>query len=248
MKIENKDFWEMEDIIATQRLKNASDFELFMFQKAAERLQFKSNEKIKNIKIFGCGSGREVEAIAKFFSPLRIVASDISENMIAKCNDNLKLWNIDQITETVVINATEYNNVAAEFELVTILNSMLTYVPEKKDRLAIFKNSHQILKSNGIIIGTVHNQVGTLPKTIYFKLRNFFSFIFGEKVGNRTTGFKGFEVPGYYYNKKTLKNDLTVSGFIKIEIYSLEDFSKLHGRNYNRKKGYNNLIFVATKM
>ena len=176
-----------------------------------------------------------------------MVASDISENMIAKCNDNLKLWKIDAITETLAINATEYNKVEEAFELVTILNSMLTYVPLKEDRLEIFKNSNQILKQNGTLIGTVHNQVGTLAKTAYFKLRNVFSFVFGDKVGNRMTGFNGFEVSGYYYDKKTLKNDLVLSGFKNIEIYSLEDFFKMNGQTYNRKKGYNNLIFIASK-
>lgn len=245
MKIENKDFWEKEDIIATQRLKNASDFEIFMFEKAAAR--YAPHGKINNIKIFGCGSGREVEAIAKFFSPIRIVASDISENMIAKCNTNLKLWNIDDITETVAVNATQYNSVAQSFELVTILNSMMTYVPVKSDRLSIFRNANQILKPRGIIIGTVHNQVGTPAKTLYFTLRKLFSFALGDKVGNRNTGFNGFKVPGYYYDKNTLRKDLESCGFTSIEIYSLEEYSELKGRVYNRKKGYNNLIFIATK-
>lgn len=245
MKIENKDFWEKEDVIATQKLTNASDFEIFMFEKAKERSA--SNSKIENIKIFGCGSGREIQAIANFFSPSVIVASDISENMIKKCSTNLKKWNIENITETLVINAVDYNKEHNKFELVTILNSMLTYVPNKMDRIAIFKNSNQILKSNGTIIGTVHNQVGTFPKTMYFKMRNLFSFLLRDKVGNRMTGFNGFKVPGYYYDKKTLEKDLLLSGFKGVEIYSLEDFSTMHGRTYNRKKGYNNLIFIATK-
>lgn len=245
MKIENKDFWEKEDVIATQRLTNAADFEIFMFEKAKAR--YNSSLKIENIKIFGCGSGREVEAVANFFTPSLIVASDISENMIKKCSANLIKWNIEKITETVVINAVDYNEVHNKFELVTILNSMLTYVPNKIDRIAIFKNSNQILKSNGTIIGTVHNQVGTLPKTIYFRIRNLLSFILGDKVGNRTTGFNGFNVSGYYYDKKTLEKDLSISGFDLIEIYSLEEFNKMHGKHYNRAKGYNNLIFIATK-
>ena len=119
MKIANKDFWEKEDIIATQRLNKASSFEIFMFEQAQKR--YASTGEIQSIKIFGCGSGREVEAIAKYFSPSKMVASDISENMIAKCNDNLKLWKIDAITETLAINATEYNKVEEAFELVTIL-------------------------------------------------------------------------------------------------------------------------------
>lgn len=245
MKIENKDFWEKGDVIATQRLKKASSFELFMFEQAQKR--YAVYGKVQQVKIFGCGSGREVEAVARYFAPTKIVASDISENMISHCKDNLKLWEIDSITETVVINAVDYNKVENAFELVTILNSMLTYVPLKSDRIAIFKNSYQILKPHGTLIGTVHNQVGVFPKTVYFKLRNLFSFVLGDKVGNRMTGFNGFKVPGYYYDRKTLEQDLKFAGFSSIEIYSLEDYFKLRGETYDRKKGYNNLIFIATK-
>lgn len=245
MKIDNKDFWENETIIATQRLKKVGDFEQFMLERA--KVLYNDFGSVKNIKVFGCGSGREVESIADYYKPDRIVASDISENMIAKCNENLRIWNIDTFTETVAINAVAYNKETNAFELVTILNSMLTYVPNRNDRISIFKNSLKILKPNGVIIGTVHNQEGVLSKTMYFKIRNCFSLLLGEKVGNRNTGFNGFKVPGYYYSKKDLIKDLMESGFKNIEVYSLEEFYAQRNINYDRKKGYNNLIFIATK-
>lgn len=246
MKIENKDFWEKQDIIATQEvLIKATSFELFMFKNATER--YKNEGEIKQIKIFGCGTGREIESIAEFFSPNKIIASDISENMILKCKENLKLWKIDNITETVVGNAIQYNKSTNLFDLVTILNSMLTYVPHRKDRLKIFENSHQILKPKATLIGTVHNQVGAPAKTYYFKIRNLFSFILGDKTGNRNTGFNGFKVPGYYYTKKELVKDLLSSGFENVEVYSLEEYHSLKEEFYDRMKGYNNLIFIATK-
>jgi SAM-dependent methyltransferase len=246
MKLENKVFWENENIIKTQDIsKSISNFEVFMFEKAKER--YKAFGEIKNIKVFGCGTGREIKSIEEIYHPTRVVASDISENMISKCIENLKLWKIDSITDTIVGDALEFNKVSCQFELVTILNSMLTYVPERNKRLEIFKNSYQILKDDGVMIGTVHNQVGTSMKTLYFKLRNYFSIFFGEKVGNRDTGFNGFKVSGYYYAKKGLLKDIEESGFKNIEVYSLEEFSILNGSFYNRKKGYNNLIFIASK-
>lgn len=245
MQIDNKDFWEKEDIIATQRLKKAADFEQYMFEKA--RQLYSPFGKIGHIKIFGCGSGREVEPIAGFYQPERIVASDISENMIARCNENLRSWNIDQITETLVINAVDYNKTSETFELVTILNSMMTYVPLRAHRMAIFSNSLKALKPHGIIIGTVHNQEGVLSKTVYFRIRRLFAFVLGEKVGNRNTGFNGFKVPGYYYSKEGLISDLEESGFKNIEVLSLEEFYARHHKAYDRKKGYNNLIFTAVK-
>lgn len=246
MKIENKDFWEKQDIIATQEvLVKATNFEVFMFENARDR--YRNVGEIKSVKIFGCGTGREIESIAEFFSPTKIVASDISENMIAKCKENLKQWKIDGITETVVGDAKGYNKVNNAFDLVTILNSMLTYVPKRNDRLKIFENSFQILKPKATIIGTVHNQVGSPAKTLYFKLRSLFSFILGDKVGNRTTGFNGFKVPGYYYDKRGLIKDLLTAGFKNVEVYSLEEYHALKDQFYDRKKGYNNLIFIATK-
>jgi SAM-dependent methyltransferase len=246
MKIENKNFWERKDIIATQEvMKSISDFEHFMFQNSLKR--YNKIGKISHIKVFGCGTGRELEGIAKFYNPTKIVASDISDNMIEKCNENLKEWNFNSITETIVGDAKDFNKVSNEFQLITILNSMLTYVPVRNDRLTIFKNSHQILVQDGVLIGTVHNQIGVFMKTMYFKFRSLFSFILGDKVGNRDTGFKGFKVSGYYYTKEGLIKDLKESGFRDIEVYSIEEFQALNGRGYDRKKGYNNLIFVASK-
>ncbi len=246
MKIENKEFWEIDNVIDVQDgIKNATDFELFMFEKAKER--YANSGEIKTIKIFGCGTGREVEAIARTFNPTKIIASDIAQNMITKCNENLKVWKIDTITETLVIDAKEYNKVTDAFDLVTILNSMLTYVVEKADRLSIFKNAYQIAKPNGVLIGTVHNQEGTFLKTNYFRLRNLLSFYYKDKVGHRTTGYNGYKVPGYYYKKSDLYNDINSVGFTKIEIYSLEEYYQLKGITYNRKTGYNNLIFIAQK-
>ena len=247
MKIENKDFWEKDNIIVTQDREKtvAADFETFMFQQA--QLRQKGIRTIENVKIFGCGTGREINEAALFFKPNSILASDISQNMIAKCNYNLKLWGIENICKTIVGNAKDISLENESFDLVIIFNSMLTYVPLESDRIAIFKKSNQILNSKAVIIGTVHNQVGTFSKTLYFKIRNLFSFVLGNKVGNRNTGFKGFKVSGYYYSKKGLTKDLEIAGFTNIEVYSLEEYYASKGKSYNRKTGYNNLIFIATK-
>lgn len=246
MKIENKLFWEKETIIATQDIsKNISNFEAFLFEKAKER--YAKVGLINRVKVFGCGTGREIKSINELFHPTQIVASDISENMILKCRENLKLWDIDAKTETIVCDAYEYTQESNPFDMVTLLNSMLTYVPERKNRIGIFKNTLRILNKDAVVVGTVHNQIGIQKKTLYFKVRNLFSFILGESVGNRNTGFNGFKVPGYYYTKKGLHKDLEEAGYKGIEIYSLEEFSALKGGKYDRKKGYNNLIFIASK-
>jgi SAM-dependent methyltransferase len=159
----------------------------------------------------------------------------------------LQVWDINDISETLVVDAKDYTEPKNSFDLVTILNSMLTYVSDKKSRTQIFSNAYQILKQDGVLIGTVHNQEGTFLKTTYFKLKSMFSFYYGEKVGNRMTGYNGFKVQGYYYSKKGLMEDIQAANFKNIEIYSLEEYFQLIDIKYNRKKGYNNLIFIAQK-
>ena len=246
MQVENKDFWEKDNVIISQDIaKKSSDFEIFMMEKAKEI--YANFGSIKKIKIFGCGTGREIESIAEFYHPTQMVASDIAENMIIKCNENLKHWNLEACTETLTIDAKDYNKVSDEFDLVTFFNSMMTYVIAKKDRITIFKNAHKILKNNGVVVGTVHNQEGTFLKTSFFKFRNLFSFYYGENAGIRDINFHGFKLKGYYYTKKDLLNDLQLASFRNIEIYSLEEYNQLKNIKYNRKKGYNNLIFIAQK-
>ncbi|WP_297511903.1 class I SAM-dependent methyltransferase [Flavobacterium sp.] len=244
MKIDNKSFWEKSTIIATQEvLQQASDFELYLFDEAKKR----TPSTIQNIKIFGCGTGREIHPAATFFNPQYILASDISENMILKCQENLEKWGIAAITETVVADAVVLNQPRESFQLVTLLNSMLTYVPQHESRLQIMRNAHELLVPGGQFIGVVHHQIGSPMKTVYFRLRSLFRPFLGVKVGNRMTGFNGFQVPGYYYAVADLKKDLLVSGFKEVVILSLEEFYHQKGQPYNRKTGYNNLIFIATK-
>ena len=246
MKIKNKAFWEKEEIINTQdKIKNASIYEKFLFKSAGERSNGLDN--IKAANIYGCGTGRDIKVVDDYFEPEHITASDISENMIKGRIENLKEWNIKATVETHVANAAEFQVKENSFDLVTLLNSMLTYVALRENRLKIFKNAFNSLKPNGVVVGVVHHQVGRPAKTWYFKLRGLFSFILKDKVGNKLTGFNGYKIPGYYYDKKWLTKDLNETGFKDIEVYSLEEFFKNVGKQYDKNKGYNQLIFVATK-
>ena len=247
MIIDNKDFWGKTEIIKTQDQTetHAPEFEIFMLENAKKR--YSKQGELKNICVYGCGTGRELNEIYKYLKPEKIVASDIAENMILKCNENLKTWGINDCTETLVGNAVELKFENQKFELVVMFNNMLTYVTEKSDRLKIFDNSYTMLKEAGSIVGMVHHQLGTPSKTLYFKFKSLFSIFLKDNVGKRNTGFKGMKIPGYYFTKKNLKQELSQSGFKNIEIYSLEEFNKSLGASYDRKKGYNNLIFIASK-
>lgn len=247
MKIENKNFWEDENVIKTQdrAISSSSDYEVFLYLKALEHLKTKESQ--LTAKIFGCGTGREINELFKYLPIESAVATDISENMIKKCLQNLTNWKISQKVTTHVINATEYADKEMKFDVVLLMNSILTYVSRKESRYKIFKNSYDILNNEGCIIGVVHNQIGTPQKTLFFILRRILKPFIKNEVGNRTTGFKGFKVPGYYFSKKDLHRHLSDNGFQNIEILSLAEYYRQKNYNYNRLKGYNNLLFFATK-
>lgn len=247
MRIENKDFWENESVIMTQdrTITSSSDYEVFLYLKALAFLKYKK-ETFK-AKIFGCGTGREINELFKYLPIESAVATDISENMIKKCRENLINWKISQKTTTHVINATDYEKKEMNFDIVLLMNSILTYVDKKEERYKIFKNSFDILNPEGCVIGVVHNQTGSPQKTLYFMLRRIFKPFLKNEVGNRMTGFKGFKVSGFYFSKKDLYKHLSDNGFQNIEIISLVEYYKEKNYKYNRIKGYNNLLFFATK-
>lgn len=248
MKIENKDFWEREDIIYSQdkTVTDTSNYEKYLYDKTNTYFS-KIGKKIVNAKIFGCGTGREINGILQTLDIQNILATDISENMIKKGVENIKNWGLQDKVTLHVADASKFTDKKDSYQLVTLMNCMLTYVKDRENRYKIFKTSYDILETDGCLIGAVHNQVGTPQKTLFFILRRIFKPFLKSEVGNRTTGFYGFDVTGYYFSKKDLHKHLSDNGFKNIEIKSLSDFYKEVNIKYNRLKGYNNLIFFATK-
>ena len=248
MKIENKEFWEREDIIYSQdkTVADTSNYEAYLYEKASNYFS-KKNIKVTYAKVFGVGTGREIHGILKYISIDKILATDISVNMIKKGIENIKNWNLQTKVTMQVSDATTFVAPKESFELVTLMNCMLTYVKDKKDRYKIFKTTYDILQPDGVLIGAVHNQVGTPQKTTYFLLKKILKPFLKNEVGSRVTGFNGFDVRGYYFSEKDLYNHLHDNGFKNIEIKSLSQYYKEVNIKYNRLKGYNNLIFFATK-
>ena len=167
--------------------------------------------------------------------------------MIKKCDENLKNWNLSDKVETLVGDATVYDSKEDRFDVVTIMNNMMTYVIDKNDRNAIFNTTFKILNPNGCIIGVVHNQMGTPQKSIYFLLKRLIKPFLKNEVGYRLTGFKGLKFGGHYFTKNELLAHLKNNNFKNIEVISLSEFYKQKKTSYNRLKGYNNLLFFATK-
>jgi ubiquinone/menaquinone biosynthesis C-methylase UbiE len=248
MKIENKDFWERDDVIHSQdkHMTSTSDYEMYLYKKAQQYFS-KMKITVNKAKSFGCGTGRELNGIIAIISPEKIVATDIAENMIRKAKVNVQEWGFQDRVTLEIADATQYSDTKESYDLVTLMSCTLTYISKKADRYAVFKTSYDILKPKGCLVGVVHNQVGTPQKTVYFLLRRMLKPFLKNEVGNRTAGFYGFDVPGYYFSKKDLLEHLQDNGFKNIEIKSLSELYKETNKPYNRLKGYNNLVFFATK-
>ena len=75
MKIENKDFWEREDIIYSQdkTVGDTSNYEAYLYEKASNYFKEK-HIKINNAKVFGVGTGREIHGILKYLSIGRVIS------------------------------------------------------------------------------------------------------------------------------------------------------------------------------
>lgn len=246
MKVENKVFWENQDIIATQdqSVSSSANYEVYLYEKVVDHLRSQKN---LSAKVFGCGTGREIPEIIKYIGVEHVFASDIAENMIKKCNENLINWKLTDRVVTEVADAAKFENKNYSFDVVTIMNNMLTYVTDRHQRNKVFKNSYEILKDKGCIIGVVHNQIGTPQKTGYFFMRRFLKPFLKNEVGYRLTGFKGLRFGGYYFTKKVLYRHLNDSNFKNIKIISLTEFANEKGFAYDRLRGSNNLLFFATK-
>lgn len=246
MKVQNKDFWEFDEVIGTQDrpVPSSSDYEVYLYEKAAAHLKSAPAPKAK---IFGCGTGREIPEVLRHVNCESAVATDISANMIKKCNENLAAWGVADRVQTMVTDAASFKAPPKSFDVVTIMNSMLTYVVSRDERYKIFENSHQLLSDHGMLIGVVHHQIGSPLKTLYFLLRKIFKPFLATEVGFRHTGFKGYKVEGYYFSEKDLRKHLVDTGFRNIEITSLAEFYARKNFKYDKLKGYNNLIFSATK-
>ena len=61
MKIENKEFWEREDVIYSQdkTVENTANYEAYLYEKAVAYFQAQQIS-IQQAKVFGCGTAREV--------------------------------------------------------------------------------------------------------------------------------------------------------------------------------------------
>ncbi|MEM4171106.1 MAG: class I SAM-dependent methyltransferase [Thermoplasmata archaeon] len=245
-KFENKDFWNQADVIKSQD--REINPKLYSYEKILlDKLPLRLTDKLR-IQIIGCGTGRETFEIYHKFPNSQIVASDISEKMIEKFNQNLHFWKLD--TNRLILKCCSAENLdepSNSSDLVTVFTSTLTYVFPSEMRNNFLKNLYRILKPGGFIIGVVHHRYGRLTKSMYFILQYLYAWIFKITPGDRIGGFYNKKLKTHYFTKQEIKDLLIINNFEPILVSDLYNLFKMEGKKYNRWKGDNNIVFIAKK-
>jgi len=244
--IEHKTLWNLDTLVKEYSISNpALTFaEFFLLEKAIQRLK---NQTVKKILCVGCGGGREVLPLHKSFSSAVIYANDIAANMISAAENNFEEWGIAANTELMLSPVNEIPIAVPTFQLITCFNNVFSCVSPFELCTASFKKLSQVIDDKGVLIGMVHNMYGTPQKTLFFILQKLFSFFRKDEWGDRIAGRENQKYKAHYFNKRQLGKYLTIAGFKSIEVLSLQELYTLKKRKYNRLKGSNNLVFIATK-
>ena len=204
-------------------------------------------EKVKLVHIIGCGSGRELPSIIETFPEARFIASDYSPRMVEACRVSLEKWGYGSIVSLRCCRASLLEPEIGPADLVVILNNVLTYVLPESERLKTCSAIRSVLRSQGLLIGVVHNRWGRLTKTAYFLLQR---MVHGlrpttQDLGDHICISKGVGIPYHYFTPAELRKLLTASGFVPLEIQSLASWARYTGKLYAPITGDNNLVFVA---
>jgi ubiquinone/menaquinone biosynthesis C-methylase UbiE len=243
VKISNQEFWNLTDVIQSQ---DRATPELMYYEKYL--LSQVPATRVRHVLVLGCGTGREIPGILSYYPQAHITAVDLSENMIKVCLENLKAWGISPLqVNCVVSSAEELQMPSQQFDVVVIFNNMITYVTPAASRAQLFRNTFQLLKPEGVLLGVAHHQRGGIRKTIYFLLQQLYGPIAGVEVGSRNGGFFGKSVPTFYYSNRGLRSDLEGASFIDVQVLSLADYAARNGASYNMLKGTNNLLFYGQR-
>ncbi len=246
MHLENKDFWNEADVIQSQD-KTVNPV-LYPYERLMlEKLPFAAEAGLR-IQVLGCGTGREIPGIIEKFPNASIMASDIAEKMIDKCNENLKSWGLNNSQIDVKASSSEDLDEPSESShLITTFTSTLTYILPVDNREKFFRNANRILKKDGYVVGVVHHRYGKLTKTLFFLIQLLYTWLPGFTPGDRLGGFFEKKVSTHYFTCNEVKGLLRKTGFNPILVTDLKGLFAMNGKSYNRRKGDNNIVFIGQK-
>jgi SAM-dependent methyltransferase len=246
--VSNSDFWNSPSVLLTQQ-SNAPwshAYEDYLLDGARQRSEL-SGESIELVHVVGCGPGREIPIVRRMFPNAHIIASDVAQNMIEVCARNLQRWGCSGNIDLRCSPASRLRKEKGGAGLVVAFNNVLTYVSPKADRSKTLRALREVLRPGGLLIGVVHHRWGRLTKSGYFALQRLAWLVrlTAQEPGDRLGGFSGLRVPVHYYTTTELRFLLTSSGFVPLEVLSLDLWHRGQGRKYNPLRGDNNLMFAA---
>ena len=187
---------------------------------------YKYLPKHKKMFILDAGGG-----IGRFSIPLAqkdhtVCITDISQKMLneaRKISKSLDLKNISFIKESIT-NMNKHPN--SNYDVVLIMNGVLDYCGNHKKAL---KELHNVMRSNGILIGTVNNRYIYATTNILLDEKSEEKFRIFYNSGDR---HKLFPIHDFTLNE--LKKELAIAGFTIIKI--------LGPTNLLRKWEFNDII------
>lgn len=241
----HKELWNLEALVNEYNIENPllTWPEVYLIEKAKTFLR----EPVTDILCVGVGGGREVLPLHNEFKTALIYANDIAAKMIEKAEKNFEQWDIASQTKTLVCPVSEIEIDVPAFQLITCFNNVSSFILPHKNREQSFKKMYELTTVNGVIIGMVHHIYSTPLRTVYFLFRWAVSPLLKSSYGDKKVGRTNQKYYAHYFSKKELNALLQNAGYAQVHILSLEAYYQLTGRKYNRRKGWNNLIFLGVK-
>lgn len=154
----------------------------------------------KTILEINCGTGEDAIWLAK--KDIKIIATDISEEMIAVAKNKGHLKNLQ--FETADINLLNIQFQDKKFDLVFSNFGGLNCL-DRNELALFFKNASEILSEKGQLALVIMPK-NTLWEQLYFLLKGNFRTVFRRKKESVIANVDGEKVTTYYFNPKETVN------------------------------------------
>lgn len=199
------------------------------------------------VHVVGCGTGRELPAIRKACPAARIVASDISPDMLDACRAGLNEWTRPPNITLKCSPAHLLSPADGLADLVVTFNNMLTYVTPASEREITFDAFRRVLRPHGLLIGVVHHRWGRVSKSLGFLVQQVMNTLglSRQELGDRIGGPSGTSIRMHYFTAAELRKLLSGASFNPEKVISLAALSRENGRRYKTLSSSNNLLFIG---
>ncbi len=203
--------------------------------------------KMKMLDI-GVGAGRTTEHFAKLVK--EYVGIDYSDSLIKACKNRYKNETEYRFTTCDVRDMHMFSD--NQFDFVLFSFNGLDYISHE-DRLVALKEIHRVTKNGAIFIFSTHNllslkklyqiQFTKNPIKLMKRILKYFLIVFYNGRLNKYTdknyailkdGAHMFNLTNHYILPSKQIEQLNLSGFNKIQLFSIKDGKEILNTNYNK--------------